>query len=91
MEADVRKAESIAAVRLSNNSAEQRMSCLADPLPSFQPLTDSKLLPPDLFDTNEQIPAFPSDAPSSLSQLLLAESACWQAGNDNLEDIQEPS
>ena len=91
MEADVRKAESVAAARLSNNSAEQSMSCLADPLPSFHPLTDSQLLPPDLFDTNEQIPAFPSGAPSSLSQLLLAESACWQAGNDNLEDIQEPS
>ena len=91
MEADVRKAESVAAARLSNNSAEQSMSCLADPLPSFHPLTDSQLLPPDLFDTNEQIPTFPSGAPSSLSQLLLAESACWQAGNDNLEDIQEPS
>ena len=61
-EADVRKAEAKAAAHRSS-------LILADRRPAIQRLTDSQLLPAHLFDTEEQIPAFPGETPSDLPQL----------------------
>ena len=73
-EADLRKAEAKAAAHRSSLLAADR------PL-AIQPLTDTQLLPADLFETGEQIPAFPGQTPPQLAtQRPLADSQSVQDG-----------